>query len=441
MTLTVKERELVNVGASVATGCKPCTDYHFEKVRGAGATDAEIKRAITDALAVRDSAREIMESHGLQHLGIVTAGEEDTPETSTTRIRELVAVGAAFAVNCTTNLERHIEASRKVGVNEEEIATILNAVDFIKGEAAHYAGQLVQLEERYDELQQVLTELRETQAQLVQTEKVAALGKLVAGVVHEMNTPIGCLNSAIDVSSRAITNIMNVLRESESLDEARNSTRLRSSLEVLETNAPVSRSACERITRIVNSLKSFIRLDEATLQEADLHEGLESTVTLLEPLLEGRIDIVKRFGDIPPLLCYPADLNQMFMNLLTNAVQAIEGRGTITIRTLAEDGTVRVAITDTGVGIAQEDMKGLFDPGFTRKGKRVKAGMGLLVASRIVNNHHGRIEVESELGRGATFTAVLPVNRLSEAHRVPEPVHGCDRLERESSDRRTNPDA
>ena len=113
MTLTVKERELVNVGASVATGCKPCTDYHFEKVRGAGATDAEIKRAITDAVAVRDSAREIMESHGLQHLGIVRAGEQEPHETSTTRIRELVAVGAAFAVNCTTNLERHDRPSRR----------------------------------------------------------------------------------------------------------------------------------------------------------------------------------------------------------------------------------------------------------------------------------------------------------------------------------------
>ena len=119
MSLTVKERELVNIGASVATGCKPCTDYHFDKVRGSGATDEEIKRAMTDALAVRDSARQIMESHGLQHLGIATAGEDREPDRHTTRIKELVSIGAAFAVNCTSNLERHIHASRSVGIDED----------------------------------------------------------------------------------------------------------------------------------------------------------------------------------------------------------------------------------------------------------------------------------------------------------------------------------
>jgi AhpD family alkylhydroperoxidase len=410
MSMTVKERELVNIGASVATGCKPCTDYHFEKSREAGATDEEIKQAITDALAVRDSARGIMETHGLQHLGLSKACEEEAPETHTTRIKELVSIGAAFAVNCTSNLERHINASRSVGVDEDDVTAVLEAVDFIKGEAAHYAGQLVRLEEKYDQLQQLLAELRETQAQLVQTEKVAALGKLVAGVVHELNTPVGCLKSAIDVSSRAITNILDVLTRSRTLDEARSSERLRRSLDVIESNAPLTQEACQRISRIVSSLKNFTRLDEATLQEADIHDGLESTVTLLEHELKDRIEVVTQFGDIPRLRCYPADLNQVFMNLLSNAAQAIEDQGTITIRTVAQDGTVRVSISDTGVGIDPEELKGLFDAGFTKKGDRVRAGMGLLVASNIVTSHHGRIEVESEPGSGSTFTVVLPID-------------------------------
>jgi AhpD family alkylhydroperoxidase len=162
MSLTSKEKELVNIGASVATGCKPCTDYHFEKVKAAGAGDEEIKQAISDAVSVRDSARAIMENHGLQHLGISKEKIDEESGGPTTRIKELVSIGAAFAVNCTTNLEKHINASRAVDITDEEVESVLNAVDFIKGEAAHYAGQLVKLEKKYDELQQLLKELKET---------------------------------------------------------------------------------------------------------------------------------------------------------------------------------------------------------------------------------------------------------------------------------------
>jgi AhpD family alkylhydroperoxidase len=408
MSLTTKEKELVNIGASVATGCKPCTDYHFKKVREAGASDEEIRQAISDAVSVRDSALAIMESHGLQHLGIIKKAEDSVSDGATTRIKELVSLGAAFAVNCTTNLERHMAASRTVGITEEEVASVLDSVDFIKGEAAYYAGQLVELEKEFDELQQLLRELQETQAQLVQSEKVAALGKLVAGVVHEMNTPLGSLNSAIDVSTRSIRNIMDVLETSDTLEEVRRSERFQHSLKALESHSPVTEAACQRITRIVTSLKSFARLDEAALQETDLHEGLESTLTLLEHDIKARIRVVKEYGDIPNIVCYPVDLNQVFMNLLTNAAQAVKDEGTITIQTFVEDGNVHVKISDTGVGIPPEQLDSVFDPGFTKKGKRVKAGIGLFVSSNIVQKHHGQIKVESEIGKGSTFTVILP---------------------------------
>ncbi|MEE9169689.1 MAG: ATP-binding protein, partial [bacterium] len=162
--------------------------------------------------------------------------------------------------------------------------------------------------------------------------------------------------------------------------------------------------------RIVNSLKSFARLDEAVFQITDLHEGLESILTLLDQDLEGRISVVKEYGEIPLLACYPGELNQMFMNLLMNAVQAIERNGTITIRSFVEKGNVHVQIKDTGIGVSSERIKELFDPSFTKKGHRVKAGLGLFASYNIIQKHHGEIKVESEVGKGSTFTVILPMD-------------------------------
>jgi len=408
MALTTKEKELVNIGASVATGCKPCTDYHFEKVRGAGASDEEIEQAISDALAVRDSAREIMQSHGLSHLGIAKPVEESGRACETTRIRELVAVGAALAVNCTTNLEKHLTAARTLGITEDEIRSVLDAALFIKGEAAYYVGQIVELTERNIRLQELLEELRRTQAQLVQSEKMAALGKLVAAVVHEMNTPLGTLNGTVDVSMRSITHILDVLEKSRTLEEAKQSKQFQDSARALRSITPVSQAASNRISRIMDSLKSFTRLDQAPLQTVDLHEALETTLTLMEHILRDRIRVEKKYSDIPQVVCYPGELNQVWMNLLSNASQAIEENGTIAVRTVAEGEDVRVEIADTGVGIPRERIYHLFDPRFSSRGERVKAGMGLFISYNIVRKHGGEIKIESELGRGTTVTVILP---------------------------------
>lgn len=410
MALTFKEKELVNIGASVATGCKPCTDYHFEKVREAGASDEEIEQAISDALAVRDSAREIMESHGLSHLGIAKSVEDSSRAYRTTRIQELVAVGAAFAVNCTTNLEKHLAAAQSLGITEDEIRSVLEAALFIKGEAAHYVGQIVELTERNIRLQELLEELQRTQAQLVQSEKMVALGKLVAGVVHEMNTPVGTLNGAVDVSMRSITRILDVLEKSRTLEEAKQSKQFQDSARALRSIAPVSQAASSRISRIVDSLKSFTRLDQAPLQTVDLQETLETTLTLMEHILKDRVSVEKKYGGIPPVVCYPGELNQVWMSLLSNASQAIEESGTITVRTVAEGEDVHVEIADTGVGIPGERIEHLFDPRFSSRGERVKAGMGLFISYNIVRKHRGQIKIESEVGRGTTVTVILPTD-------------------------------
>ncbi len=146
MSLTAKEKQLVSVGASLAAGCKLCADYHFKKARKAGATDEEIERAMTDAIAVRDGARKIMEWHGLKLLGRKLRGQETDPAVGgggTTRITELVSIAAAFAVNCTSSVEEHIEAARSLGVADDDIQSAVDLGRFIKGEADSYCCKII----------------------------------------------------------------------------------------------------------------------------------------------------------------------------------------------------------------------------------------------------------------------------------------------------------
>lgn len=144
MSINYKEKELVAVGASVAAGCKPCTNYHFKKVRKAGTSDEEIKQAISDAICVRNSAKEIMEAHGLKHLGIEKNINDCGCNEETTRIKELVSVSAAFAVNCTSNLEKHINAALNVGITDEEIKLVLDFTLLIKDKAALHVDRIVE---------------------------------------------------------------------------------------------------------------------------------------------------------------------------------------------------------------------------------------------------------------------------------------------------------
>ena len=162
--------------------------------------------------------------------------------------------------------------------------------------------------------------------------------------------------------------------------------------------------------KIVQSLRNFARLDEAERKSADLLEGLESTLTLLHHELKNRIDVVRDYEAIPEIVCSPNQLNQVFMNVLVNAAHAIDGRGTITIRTRYRDGEVAISFTDTGRGIPAAVLPRIFDPGFTTKGVGVGSGLGLAICYRIVKEHGGRIEVTSEPEKGTTFTVILPVS-------------------------------
>jgi len=416
--LTVKEKELASLGASVAAGCKPCTRFHVKKVREAGASEKELELAISDAFRVRDHARDIMESHALKLVGVTKSYDDYDATKNATRNGEVVSIAAAFAVNCTSNLEKHIEAAKDIGIHDDEIKSVLDAALMVKGQAASYVDRVGQLKEKVSRLQQLLKELEETQAQLVQSEKMAALGKLVASVVHEMNTPLGVISSSTDVFNRAVSNILDVMETSGSLDEARNNRRLQSSVTALQSDIPVTTVAVERIAKIVNSLKSFACLDEAPFQETDIHEAIDNTLILLEREFSERINIVKEYGDLPLVACYAGELNQAFMNLLSNAAQAIVQKGTVTIRTFVENGRVHVEIADSGVGISPEQMKRLFEPGFTKKGPRVKAGLGLFTSYNIIQKHRGEIKVESTPGQGSAFSVILPTDLERAVERI-----------------------
>ena len=252
-------------------------------------------------------------------------------------------------------------------------------------------------------------DLRNSQAQLVQQEKMAALGKLVAGIAHEMNTPIGTITSNADTLSRSLARLSSTLQSGEVPESVRALRPLKQVQTVLEDIARINQLACERIINIVSSLRNFARLDEADLKTADLHEGLESTLTLVHHELKNRIEVEKYYGDIPATRCHPNQINQVFMNLLVNASQAIDGKGKISIRTFREGDIVNVQFSDSGVGIPPEDLPRIFDPGFTTKGVGVGTGLGLSICFKIAQDHGGRIDVESEVGRGSTFTVRLPI--------------------------------
>jgi signal transduction histidine kinase len=267
----------------------------------------------------------------------------------------------------------------------------------------------VELEEKNLELEETLIRLKNTQEQLLMKEKMAALGDLVAGVAHEINNPIGSVISSTDVSGRCIDKIEIVIRSGNSLEEIKDSVQLPKAIKILRDNVKVTMTAGTRIATIVKSLKTFARLDEAEHQKVDIHEGIDSSMTLLGTEIMQGITVTKDYSDLPKVDCYPSQLNQVFINLLKNAAQSITKPGTINIITSLENGKVIVKISDSGKGISKEHINRIFDFGFSSSEGRVKMGSGLISAYSIMQRHGGDIIVDSELGKGSTFTVVLPM--------------------------------
>lgn len=240
------------------------------------------------------------------------------------------------------------------------------------------------------ELKSAMKELKETQIQLINSEKMASLGQLVAGVAHEINTPVASIKSNNGIVSKLLGSI-----EDADLKE------------MLTDINEIDKEAVNRISNIVTSLKKFVRLDEAELQEADINKELDLTLELIRHETKNRIEVIRNYGEIPVIKCFPNMLNQVFTNILINACQAIDGKGKIIITTEYKDKNLIVKIKDSGKGIPQNQLNKIFSAGFTTKGVGVGTGLGLAICAKIIEKHKGEITVNSEVGKGSEFIITI----------------------------------
>jgi signal transduction histidine kinase len=280
-----------------------------------------------------------------------------------------------------------------------------------------------QLRAAHDELQGAYRELQHTQMQLVQREKMASVGQLVAGVAHELNNPIGFVYSnvaTLEDFTHRLRAMLEVYRQEPRAEAAQ--TRVQAewdrlkvdyALRYLDPMTQGIREGAERARKIVRDLRVFARGEDDVWQPVDLHAELESSLTLVNHLLENRVTVHRKYGELPSVECVRSQIDQVFLNLLANAAQAIQGPGAITIETGHDDGSARVTIADTGPGISSDLLGRIFDPFFTTKPVGEGTGLGLSISYEIVKRHGGDLAATSPPGSGAIFTVRLPLARRS----------------------------
>ena len=271
-----------------------------------------------------------------------------------------------------------------------------------------------QLKGSIGELEKANAEIREAQSQFVHTAKMASLGQLVAGVAHELNNPIGFIHSNMGSLRDYSEKLINIIKASEKkTKKGLEEIKKENEFDYIVKDMPKLIKSCEEGTRrtreIVLGLRNFSRLEEARLKEVDIHEGIKNTLNLLGGELKNRIEVKKKFGKIPLVHCYPSELNQVFMNVLSNAAQAIEGEGTIEIKTKKAKNKVEVVIKDSGEGIPSELIEKIFDPFFTTKELGIGTGLGLSISYGIMRKYGGEILVHSQVGRGTRVTLIVPI--------------------------------
>jgi signal transduction histidine kinase len=278
-----------------------------------------------------------------------------------------------------------------------------------------------QLRTAHEELQAAYRELQATQMQLIQREKMASVGQLVAGVAHELNNPIGFVYSNVTTLEDFVRRLRAMLEayRATPLPEAErarlhtewDSRKIDYALKYLDSMIQGIREGAERARKIVRDLRVFARTEDDVWQPVDIHEEIESSLTLLNHLLRDRVTVHRKFGEVPEVECVRSQMDQVFLNLLANAAQAISGPGAITIETRQDGASAVIGIADTGPGIAPEIMGRLFDPFFTTKPVGEGTGLGLSISYEIVKKHGGEIRAESPPGGGAVFTVRIPLAR------------------------------
>lgn len=294
-----------------------------------------------------------------------------------------------------------------------------------------------ELHEKNQFLEQTLQELQQTQTQLIQSEKMSSLGQMVAGIAHEVNNPINFIYGNLKHAQEYVEDLLNLV---ETYQQEYPNPKARvidvataMDLEFLQEDMPrllnSMQVGTERIRDIVKSLRTFSRLDEAEMKEVDIHDGLESTLLILQNRLKKKpnspgIELVKNYGSVPLVECYAGQLNQVFLNLMVNAIDAMEDpscqsptyQPTLTLETIGlPDGWVRVTVQDNGMGIPPEVQQKLFEPFFTTKAVGKGTGLGLAISYQIITDRHrGRLFCESEIGQGTRFVVEVPLHQPQE---------------------------
>lgn len=296
------------------------------------------------------------------------------------------------------------EVPEQIASEQVETAHLQARIANLEQELIHGRAQL---EGSQQELKDAHRHIRETETRLIYQEKMAVLGALVAGIAHEIKTPIGAIKSMQDTLLRAIDKLRISLEQACPKIFAEN-RQLQNAIRAIEDANHVIESGSGHVLEIVKRLHSFARMDDDNIEETDVHAGLDEMLMLLHHELKSRVTVVKEFGDIPHIRCNAGQINQVFLNLLVNATHAIKDKGTVTIRTLPLADRVQISIEDDGVGISPENLPKIFSPGFTTKKAGAGTGIGLSICCKIIHNHCGDIEVSSELGKGTKLTITLP---------------------------------
>ena len=316
-------------------------------------------------------------------------------------------------------------ATLKIRAQKEEVEAQRDEIEAQKEEIETQRDKVLStnesLEKHQSELKFTLENLKMTQSQLIQSEKMASVGILTAGIAHELNNPINFVSGNVNPLLRDLNDVFTIIKK---YDEIIKSNKLEASFsEVDELKAEMDFSflikeifnllegiedGATRSSQIVKGLRSFSRLDEENCQLYDIHEGIDSTLILLQNKIKDRIKVRKDYGDLEDLECFPSKLNQVIMNILTNSIQAIEGKGEIFIQTVSSAIGIKIVIKDNGKGMTPEVKKHIFEPFFTTKEVGKGTGLGLSISYGIIEQHNGNIDVISEPGKGTEFIISLP---------------------------------
>jgi len=352
-----------------------------------------------------------------------------------------IIIGFWLARNISVPVLALRDAANKVGDGDLTQRVINNSGDEIGELAAAFNKMVVDLARAREELHQAnlnlestndalhatVVDLKATQEQLVQAEKMASLGQLTAGVAHEINNPINFVTANIQPLKDDLADILKIIDRYDKVVREKGMEGEFAEVEKFKTEAQIDITMQEvhdllkgiedgamRTSEIVKGLRNFSRLDQNVYLKANLNESLESTLTLLHSSYKNRIVIIKELGEIEEVECFPGKINQVFMNILSNAIQAIPGQGTIFIRTRQVVDIVKISVKDTGAGMSESVRKKIFDPFFTTKDVGKGTGLGLSISFGIIQKHNGEIEVFSTPGEGTEFVISLPVKQTAE---------------------------